>query len=678
MNASFRQDARAGRLSTVLGADVLVLLRFAGTDRLSGLFRYEVDYLATTPDIDFDALMGTHATVTLVTHTGDDRPFDGIVTEARWLGVGENGHRYRLTLKPWFWLATRRRNQRIFHNRTVVGILTELLAPYAGAGPLEISTTGDYPTLEYTVQYRESDFAFASRMMERFGLNYFFAHEAGSHKMVVTDAAETHPSVGARKFRAYGNQHNIAEEHFHVWAPARRITTGAVRLTDYNFKTPTAAMEVDRMGDAAHAEGRIESFDYPGDYLDQRQGKGVAARAAGRERGQDRRFEAEGEVMSLAAGLKFTLGGDKVPGTGAEFLCLVAEHSYTSNAYGSGAEGAKENFKGRYVLMPSDAPLAPERKTTPALVQGPQTAVVVGEGEIDCDEYGRILVRFHWDLEKANSMRCRVSQSWAGAGWGGMVIPRIGMEVVVEFLEGDPDKPLVTGCVYNGKNGVPYDLPANKTRSTFRTNSHDGRATANGFNELAFEDQKGEEEVYLHAQKDRNEKTRNNHTERIDNNWVQSVGRMKASETGGNRRDAVVGGWHIHVGPQAMGMVATSNEKHEIEGISSAGIRASFGPGDVDGYPGNFRIDVENHLVETVGTNFTQGIGQHAIMSVGKKYTIGVGDILNINAANEINISCGASSIRLTRSGKILVNGVEIDIVSDKRISILSDIVKIN
>lgn len=468
MNAPFLQGSRAGRLSTVLGDDVLVLLRFEGEDRLSDLFDYEVECLSASAEIDFDALVGTHATVTLKTHHGADRPFDGIVTEARWLGAGENGHRYRLTLKPWLYLATLRRNQRIFHTKTVVEILQELLSSYADAGAVEVKLEADYPVLEYTVQYRESDFAFAARLMERHAISYHFRHEAGGHTLVLTDAVEAHEEIGARPYRAYEGQHQAAEEHFHLWAPTRRMTTGAVRLTDYNFKKPLAAMEVERMGDAAHPQGQIESFDYPGDYLDQGRGKAVAGLRTKGERGQDRRFEALGDIPSLGAGLVVTLEGDAVPGTGENYLCLAAGHSYTSDGYGSGAAGSDAAYSGRYILMPSEAPLAPELKTPRALVQGPQTAVVVGEGEIDCDEYGRILVRFHWDLDEAYSMRCRVSQNWASQGWGGMVIPRIGMEVIVEFLEGDPDKPIITGCVYNGKNNAPYDLPANKTVSTFK------------------------------------------------------------------------------------------------------------------------------------------------------------------------------------------------------------------
>ncbi len=450
----FSQAFRMGRLSTVLGPDVLVLQRFSGSERLNDLFDWQVDCLASVADLDFDALIGTRATVTLETRNGT-RPFDGIVTEARWLGAGENGHRYRLRLRPWFWLASLRRNQRIFHNKTVVTIMQDLLSAYADTGALVLRLSGSYPELEYTVQYRESDMAFACRMLERHGISYHFSHAEGGHDMVLSDMVEHHESIGARPFHPDRGHHQEDVAHFWDWRPARRITTGAIRLTDYNFKTPKAAMEVDRPGDAAHDQGQIESFDWPGDYLDQTRGRVVARLRTEAERGQDSRFEAEGDVAELGAGGCVTLSGDAVPGLGAEYLCLGATHSYTSDNYGTGGHGDDGfAYTGHYVLIPVEAPMLPERKTARADVRGPQTAVVVGEGEIDCDEFGRILLRFHWDLDGAWSMRCRVAQNWSGNGWGGMVIPRVGMEVLVEFLDGDPDKPLVTGCVYNGRNKV--------------------------------------------------------------------------------------------------------------------------------------------------------------------------------------------------------------------------------
>lgn len=541
------QVARMGRLATVLGDNVLSLLRFDGTDHMNGLFTYQVECLATTDGIDFDALLGTHATV-LIESADGPAAFDGIITKALWKGPGDNGWRYELTLRPWAWLATRRRNQKIFHTKTVVEIVTELFANYAhlGSPHLDIKLSGDYPVLEYTVQYRESDFACATRLLERFGISYHFRHTEGNHSMVLTDDISAHESIGERPYHGIGQNKGAKSEHFWEWGPERRLTTGAMRLTDYNFKTPMAAMEVDRIGDAAHAEGQIESYDYPGDYLDQGRGKAVVALRTDQERGDDARMRASGDCIGLTPGRIVALGGgDEVPGNGEEHVCLSANYSFVGQAYGSNAASSEQPFVAQYDFLPVKAPLSPPRQTPMPIVQGPQTAMVVGEGEIDCDEYGRILVHFHWDLEKAYSMRCRVSQNWAGKGWGGIVIPRIGMEVVVEFLEGDPDKPIITGCVYNGRTGVPYDLPANKTRSTFRSDSHG----ASGFNELRFEDAGGNEEIFMHAQKDHNTVIENDESHTIlrdrrkdvTRDQVETVGHDKTITVDNNHTETVNG-----------------------------------------------------------------------------------------------------------------------------------------
>ena len=620
-----------GRLSTVLGKDVLVLQRFDGIDHLNALSEYSVDCLATTPDIDFDALTGTHATVTLLTHDGEERPFDGIVTEARWLGPGESGHRYRLTLKPWFWLATLRRNQRIFHNKSVKEILEELLGEYASAGKAEFKLTADYPKLEYTVQYRESDFAFACRMMERFSINYHFTHSQDSHVMVITDSIEAHATIGSRPYKPADGHHQEEVEHFRDWRPARRITTGAIRLTDYNFKTPTAAMEVERMGDAAHAQGQIESFDYPGDYLDQGRGKIVASLRSDGERGQDRRYEASGDIPALGGGVRVVLTGDQVPGKGEEFICLAARHSYVSDSYGSGTQASDGYaYTGAYTLMPSTAPLKPELKTRRAIVQGPQTAAVVGEGEIDCDEYGRILVRFHWDLEDAYSMRCRVSQNWAGNGWGGMVIPRIGMEVVVEFLEGDPDKPLVTGCVYNGKNSVPYDLPANKTVSTFKSDTHQG----SGYNEFRFEDEKGREEVFMHAQKDHNTIIENDESHSIGHDRTKTVGNDKSESIGHNKAISVGNDHSESIGNDMFYTVGRNQqEKYGKDHIHRVGniLKQAIYADHLYEAGGNFEGQVNGRYKLDVGTSITTNTGKHVLMAFEKFEIAGPGGKITID-----------------------------------------------
>jgi len=673
MNAPFSQETRPGRLTCDLGEDALVLTGFQGEERLNGLFDFEVSCLAATAGVEFDRLIGTHATVHIATLQGGEQAFDGIVTEARWTGPSDQGDGYRLRLQPWLFLASLRRNQRIFHRKTVVQILEELLAAYANAGQFEMRLEADYPELEYTVQYRESDLAFACRMMERHGISYHFEHVPDSHLMVISDDPLRHGQIGARPYRAHGGHHQREIGHLRSWSPARRITTGAIKVTDFNFKTPNAMMELERDGDAAHPQGGIESYDYPGDYLETGRGKLVADLRIAAERGQSERYSAEGDVVSLRAGSRMTLEGDPVPGHGLEYLCLAASHRFTANAYRSGGGSSEEAYAGAYLLMPSDRPMTPERETPLAEVKGPQTGTVVGEGEIDCDEFGRILVHLHWDLEKSYTMRCRVSQSWSGNGWGGMVIPRIGMEVVVEFLEGDPDKPLVTGCVYNGKTAVPYPLPEHKTRSTFKTDTHQGR----GFNELRFEDKADNEEIFLHAQKDRNSKIENNQSERVNVNKVESVGRNKASEIGNNYLQLVDGDMMLRVGPSNSGGVTPTGASREPEGLKVTPYlygktgEAPLGTGDL-------KISVQATKTQTIGADHNEHVTGEKRSQVDQSYTAKVRKRIELEAGDEIVLVCGKSKIRLLDDGTIEVNGQKILGLGDALIQLQSDIIKLN
>jgi len=640
MNAIFKQASRLGQLHTDLGKDNLVLLRFEGADRLNDLFEYRVEALSTEQNIDFDLLIGTHATVELKSQNHGARFFDGIVTHAQWCGAGENGNRYNLTLRPWFWLASQRRNQRIFHNMNVVKILEELLQAYAGLGDpaVEMRLTGSYPELEYTVQYRESDLDFACRLMERFGISYHFTHVTGSHTLVMTDSIDEHrPVPGAtRDYFGVDGTHHSDEEHFWEWRPERNLTTGGIRLTDYNFKTPTASMEVERVGDAAYQQGKIESYDYPGDYLDQGRGKGVVNLRTLQERGQDRRQRAVGDCTTLGSGMTVGLTGDQVPGVKDEdYICLTAIHNYVSDGYGTGeTQSDGYAYSGQYVLMPVTAPLAPDRKTPVPIVQGPQTAVVVGDGEIDCDEFGRILVRFHWDLDGDYSMRCRVSQNWASKGWGGMVIPRIGMEVVVEFLEGDPDKPLVTGCVYNGRNDPPYPLPAHKTKSVFKTDTHQG----SGFNELTFEDEKEEELIYMHGQKDQQIEILNDRGKAIGRDQSETVGRDKSISVGRDHTETVGQDALHNVGRDVTYQVGQNQQErygkdhvHMVGNIHKQDIYADHmvqvGRNVEETVMGKYTLNVNQSITNNTKTHTLMAFQKFVIKGPGGKITIDSGGI---------------------------------------------------
>lgn len=557
MSVLLKQDDRPAILTTIHGEELLVLMRFTGRDALNELFEYRLEAVSLKADIDLNAMMGTHAHVAFANKEHGPRFYDGIITEAETLGVGEGGYLYSFTLRPWFWLADQRKNQRIFHNRTVVQIIEEVFSDWAAASqPLfENRLIQDYPVLEYTVQYGETDFNFVCRQMERFGINYCFSHKAGAHTLVMVDDPLSFSPI-AGKTRDYVNtreDHNHGDEYFHDWHSGRGLTTGAVKLMDFNFKTPKAAMEVNRQADNTHPNSQIEAYTYPGDYLEQTVGKGVSHLRLQQHEAQDHRQRLLGDAPSLSSGLTLDLTGVKIDGREeGTLLCVEARHSFASNYYTSSQGGAGETqFDGEYVFAPVDTPIFPPRKTPVPRIHGPQTAMVVGEGEIDCDEYGRVLVHFHWDLDKAYSMRCRVLQHTASNEYGGMAIPRIGMEAVVEFLEGDPDKPMVTGCVFNGKTDRPYALPAHKTKHVIRADTHQG----SGFNEISFEAQAGQENMLLHAQKDQTIRVLNDQSSNISANRIEQIGANASVNIAANAMERVGANKNISVGGGGAGLL---------------------------------------------------------------------------------------------------------------------------
>lgn len=557
MSVLLKQDDRPAILTTMHGEELIVLARFTGRDALNELFEYRIEAISLKPDIDLNAMMGTHAHVTFANTEHGPRFYDGIITEAESLGVGEGGFIFSFTLRPWFWLADQRRNQRIFHNMTVVQIIEQVFADWSAASqPLyDNRLIQDYPVLEYTVQYGETDFNFVSRQMERFGISYCFSHKAGAHTLVMVDDPFSFSPI-AGKTRDYVNtrkDHNHGDEYFHDWHSGRGLTTGAVKLTDFNFKTPKAAMEVNRQADNTHPHSQIEAYTYPGDFLEQTAGKQVSHLRLQQHEAQDHRQRLLGDAPSLSSGLTLDLTGVRIEGREkGTLLCIEAKHSFVSNYYTSSEGGTGETqFDGEYLFSPVDAPIFPPRKTPVPRIHGPQTALVVGEGEIDCDEYGRVLVHFHWDLEKAYSMRCRVLQHTAANEYGGMAIPRIGMEAVVEFLEGDPDKPMVTGCVFNGKTDRPYALPAHKTKHVIRADTHQGT----GFNEISFEAQAGQENMHLHAQKDQTIRVLNDQSSNISANRIEQIGANASVNVAANSMERVGANKSTFVGGTGAGLL---------------------------------------------------------------------------------------------------------------------------
>jgi type VI secretion system secreted protein VgrG len=676
-DGSVSQRTRLGKFHSPLGPDALALVRFDGDEGINQLGSFRVDVLSPTGIVDLDAVLGLYGTVEITTLRHGPRFYDGIIAEAELVEERADGWLAQLVLRPWFWLAGLRRNQRIFHNRTAPQIIAAVLKDYAHVHEARLRRS--YQPVEYTVQYGESDMAFVCRMMEHHGLSYHFEHALAGHVMVLTDAMESFRAApgGSRIYQQVARQHRVEDEHFSIWSAARRVNTGRVRLTDYNFKTPTAAMPVDLSGGAVHAEGEIESYDYPGHYLAQGAGRAVARMRAEKDRAADGLFVAKGDTASLSPGMLVTLTNHPDAGlNGKQYILRNATHSYVAEAYassGAAAESDDDSYKGSYTFHPQATPFRPAMITPLARIYGPQTAVVVGEGEIDCDEYGRILVRFHWDLLAAHSMRCRVAQIWAGNGWGGMVIPRIGMEVLVEFLEGDPDKPLVTGCVYNGKNKVPYALPEHKTRSSFKTDTHQG----NGFNELRFEDAMGEEEIFVHAQKDMNVDVLDTHTKHVVNNDVEMVENNKISEVNRNFSQAIGGSMSIHVGPTHIGRFVSQGLFSLVEKLG--GYSKRFGlPGLLDPTAGNLTITVEKHALEAVGLTSVHTVGLNDSVFVGKTSKLNAGKEIKMAAGELVRITCGKSTIEMKGNGEMTLNGDKININAATMVKINGKVVDIN
>jgi type VI secretion system secreted protein VgrG len=644
-----RQERRAGVLETPLGTDKLAIVRFDGSEGINELFEFRLEALSADGDIDFDQLIGKHATLTINSVNGRKRKFDGIVTETQWLGVRDHFHAYRLVLRPWLWILSQRTDNYIFHDMSVTDIIADVFSDYGALAEFDDRTSATYPPIEYCVQYRESDMDFVCRLMEEFGISYSFVHADSAHKLVMSDANTQLDTVegASRRYIPLSGQDRRVEECIHQLVPGRRFASGKATWKDYNFKKPTTEMLAEKEGTAAYEHAGKELYDWPGRYTELGLGQTFAQIRLEAQEAQDKRCMAAGNSPSLWAGSLVTLEDHPVEAYNIEYLVLRSQHTFISQSYRSGQGSAGEDsYEGQYELLDSAIPLRPLMLTPCPLVNGPQTAFVVGKQgeEIDCDEYGRILVRFHWDRESDQSMRCRVAQNWAYKNWGGMIIPRIGMEVMVEFLEGDPDQPLVTGSVYNGDNMPPYTLPKFKTRSSFRSNSH----KAGGFNEIRFEDEGGEEEVFIHAQKYLNIVVGDNETHATGMNrhisvgvsQSETIGANKTATVGSNQTETIGGDLDFNVGGHRTTAIGKSDH-------------LSVGEGQVTVITGVSDTSVSGDQRVQVGGGHSLDVGTSSLIKAGMSVVIEATSITLKSGGNFVNINPAGVQIQGTM---VLIN----------------------
>ncbi|GLS86106.1 hypothetical protein GCM10010873_10800 [Cypionkella aquatica] len=538
---TFSQDNRIGRMFTPLPANDLVLIEFSGSEAVNTISQFRVKALSSKPVSAIEPLLGEAIAVEIVTPLGEVRDFHQMVDAIRYLGPEGSEHVYEFELRPWFWQLSRRINSRIFHEVNVIDVIRKIVDEYGNsdvAGFIDL-TVGSFPELEYLVQYNESDMDFLCRMMERFGINYHFKMEQSRHSLVLTtgaDAFSDAPSV-PRAFSPLGSRGDNTDEHFEAWSPQRQLTTGAVRLMDYNFKTVSANMEARRENLRGFVGANMESFGYPGVYLTAEEGKPIAQRQLDAHRMGDATVRAQGNAASLGAGMKFPLSAHSDAGQLDEYAVLAAYHFASNGTFRSGGATAENAYHGSYVLTRSSNPIAPPRQTRLPRINGPQTAVVVEGADGDIDEFGRIKVKFFWAPDDV-SMFCRVSQIWAQDEWGSIFVPHSGMEVIVEFLDGDPDKPLVTGCVWNEKMGP--EMPKNRLISGFKTVRN---------NQFFFDDTENDEKIFIRAQKfmtrevmkDDKTTVHGKQTLKTDGSKSESVGGSVSTSVGGDESHKVSG-----------------------------------------------------------------------------------------------------------------------------------------
>ena len=575
-----------------------------------------------------------------------DTYFHGIITRILSVGIVAGAHRYTAEVRPWFWLLSRQVETRIFQKKSPFKIITEEIFKKEGFkyDDKRKANAGDVE-LEYCVQYNETTFDFVMRLMEQYGLYYYFEYAKDGHTLHITDDPNSHDALSDPiKFDYDQTGFRTIKDHIWQWTTDTSLQSGKVTYRDYNFTTPAADLTAKAVNPAQHDHADYEVYEYPGPYSEAADGQkltDIHMQAITMHRTV---IEGTTNSRKIRPGVKFTLSDHPDKAANKEYL-VISTDFHLGMAEGSQdlTEGGEtvDTYHATFRAIPGDTHYRLDRLTQRPIIKGPQTAKVVcksGE-EIDTDEYGRVLVWFHWDRadgvdDDKRTCRIRVAQGMAGNAWGTMFIPRVDQEVIVEFLEGNPDRPLITGTVYNATNKVPYDLPANQTRTTIKTNSSKG---GGGFNELRFEDKKDSEEIFFQAQKDYNKVVLNNETVKIKKDTTTTVEE-------GNRSVAVSKGDDTH-------KVDTGKRTTTIKGNDA--LTVSSGTHSVDVSAGESKITAATGITLTVGGNSAK-----------------------IDTSS-ITLTVGGTSVKLDASG-VTLSGPKITITGNANVAVSAPMIALN
>jgi type VI secretion system secreted protein VgrG len=720
-SSDFIQASRVLKVKSPLGEDQLLPERMVINEGVSQLFEIQLNVRAKKEAVKPEELIGRLVDVSVEVQQGDGedgsgirRPFNGLVTDLHEGPPITRGLRsYAMTIRPQMWLLSRRSDCRIWQNKTSIDIVETLFSEHGIPAPDTSGIIKPPPAQEYSVQFNELDLDYLLRRFEEDGLYYFFSHEDGSHKLHVADTANgwLGPSPSAQgEGRVRLAQGSSDRNHINDWARRFSYVPGQRAGADWNFETPgmvpgTMMPSLVQMPDAT----KRELYEYPARIktVDEAE-RAQKLRAQSIEADHDRVFGGSTSRI-LEAGRRFTPYEEAHPEHEyEEHVIIRASHTIVDRSYETNSN--EPEYRNQFEAIPARVPLTPHRTTKRPKIEGTQVAIVAGpEGEeIHPDQYGRIKLWFPWDrkAKKDGTDTCwvRVAQNWAGATWGGQIIPRIGMEVMVAFVDGDPDRPLVTGVVPNARQKVPYDLPANKTRSTFRTNTHKG----SGFNELRFEDQAGFEEVFIHAQRDHNkivnrddsQVVRRNRFDKVFGDVMHAVNGSRRTQIAGASEDVILGNLSISVGQRggnhSMINAGRFGDNSHPSGNPNLfdGFKYSMRPGLGSGGTGSFQVSTEGAFIlnslKDVDIKTQSGFDlntksdcdissqAHVHIDANQSISINSGAAVAVNGKRQVVLSCGKAKIVLTSDGRIILDGVIISSLASSENIIVGNKVKIN
>jgi type VI secretion system secreted protein VgrG len=647
------QKNRELAIDTPLGEDALLLISMSGTEQLGRPFEYQLELASSNGQIKAKDIVGQNITIRLELGSGGTRYFNGHVNNFAQLTAAGQLARYRATVVPWLWFLSRTANCRIFQEKTVPDIIKEVFRD-RGFTNFEDGLSGSYRTREYCVQYRETEFSFVNRLMEQEGIYYYFKHENGKHSLILADSHSAHEPYPEFDELIYhpANTGPAAKECVSDWAFETHLQPGYYALNDFDFKNSKNDLQARAKVSREHTAADFEIYDYPGDYTETKDGEEYARKRIEELQAEYEVATAKSNARGVCTGFVFKLTDHPREDQNKEHLITSANYTIKGDEiFSSNTGGSEFAYSCEFTSIKSSQPFRSPRTTPKSSISGPQTAIVVGPSgeEIYTDEHARVKVKFHWDryskADENSSCWIRVAQVWAGRKWGAMYIPRIGQEVIVEFLEGDPDRPIVTGRVYNAQAKPPYDLPGNKTMSTLKSNSTKG---GEGFNEIRFEDKKGEEQIYIHGEKNLDIRIKNDRYETIEHDHHLVVENEKFEHIKSHRNESVDLN-HIEEIGQDRNLTVKGKEAKEISKSLSLTVKGdvieAFNANHSEQTTSDYYLKAQNIVIE--GT-------QNITLSVGSSY------IVIDNMGIEIKSS----------AGQIKIDGVTVDVKGSTKASV--------